>query len=77
MLYAWRVNGQIASNTDITEKGISTEANEDGGNFTSQIIIPATEENNNTEVKCVSTSGTVAATFRIQGREQQAKLNGL
>ena len=70
----WRVDGQAASSTEITSRGISTETNDDGGNFTSQIIIPATVENNNTEVQCWAVSDIVVlsevVTFIIQGRRK-------
>ena len=69
----WRVDEQAASSTEITSRGISTEASEEGGNFTSQFIIPATVENNNTEVQCIAVSDifvlSETATFRVQGRK--------
>ena len=62
------MDGQAASSTEITSRGISTEAYEEDGSFTSQIIIHATVENNNTEVQCWAVSDTVVlsetATFR-------------
>ena len=67
----WRVDGQIASDFVIKDRGIYTASIGEGGNFTSQIIIPATVENNNTEVQCSALSDAVdqseIATFRIQG----------
>ena len=70
----WRVDGQAASSTEIANRGIIIETNDDGGSFTSQIIIPATVENNNTEVQCVAVSDnngfSEIATFRIQGRRK-------
>ena len=70
---SWRVDGQIASNTEIWDRGITTkESNEEGGNFAAQMSIPATVENNNTEVQCLALSDTVGfsgiSTFRVQGR---------
>ena len=70
---SWRVDGQIASNTEIWDRGITTkESNEEGGNFSAQMSIPATVENNNTEVQCLALSDTVGfsgiSTFRVQGR---------
>ena len=68
----WRVDGQSASSTEIINRGISDEGNEEDGSFTSQIIIPATVENNNTEVQCIAVSDnngfSETATFIIQGR---------
>ena len=68
---SWRVDGKVASDSEVTERGISTESNVEGGNFTSQIIIPAAAENNSTEVYCLAVSDTVGqsetATFRVQG----------
>ena len=70
----WRVDGQAASDTEITSRGISTEAYENDSNFTAQIIIPATFENNNTEVQCLAVSDTVGqsetATYRVQGKRK-------
>ena len=70
----WRVDGESASNTEITSRGISIGSIEEDGNFTSQIIIPATVENNNTEVQCLAVSDnngfSETATFRIQGRKK-------
>ena len=62
----WSVDGEVASNTDITNRGISTE---EDGNFTSQFIISATVENNDTEVQCL-TGESETATFIIQGRRK-------
>ena len=70
----WRVDGWSASSTEISNRGIITETNDDGGSFTSQVIIPATIENNNTEVQCWAVSDIVVpsetATFIIQGRRK-------
>ena len=81
----WRVDGLPASSTETSIRGISTASNVEGGNFTSQIIIPATVENNSTELQCLAVADIVAfsetATFRIQGRRKckhvlQIILNG-
>ena len=69
----WRVDGQGASNTEIWDRGISTEEDKGDDNFTSQIIIPATLENNNTEVQCLAVGDDVftsseVVTFIVQGR---------
>ena len=69
----WRVDEQGASNTEIWDRGISTEEDKGDDNFTSQIIIPATLENNNTEVQCLAVGDDVftsseVVTFIVQGR---------
>ena len=67
---SWMVDGKPASETEIINRGISTNSSNDGGNFTSQITIPATVQNNNTEVQCFATleNRSEVVSFKVQGR---------
>ena len=69
----WRVDNIILPDNRLTARGITgpitTRTNE---NFQSQIIIPATSENDNSSVRCdgIGSAGFVQspiATFRVQG----------
>ena len=66
---SWMVDGNPATETEIIKRGIFTDSNEEGGNFTSQITIPATVENNNTEVQCFATleNRSEVVSFKVQG----------
>ena len=60
-LIVWRVNGSLATDPSITDRGIFAVSSTSSGTVQSTLTVPATLENNGTTVQCVIYPGELTS----------------